>query len=88
MRATLKEKVRAYLLVGLMGLKSIALRKYLNVVAGKYSYRLVEIWCILRSQAGIEFSSLTEDKFVAACKSPTVKALFRFVVRLCKYIET
>lgn len=87
MRATLKEKVKAFLCVGLMGLKSIVLQKYLNVVAAEAAYRVVEIWCILRSRTGIEFSSLTEDKFVAACKSPTVKALSQFVVRLCKYIE-
>lgn len=87
MGVTLKEKVKTFSLVDLLGLKSIALQKYLNVVAAEYSYVFVEIWCILQSLTGIVFSSLTADKFVAARKPSTVKAISRFVLRLCKYVE-
>lgn len=87
MRATLKEKVQTFLLLGLVGLKSIVLQKYLNVVAAEYSYVYVEIWCILRSLTGIVFNSLTEDKFVAASEPSAVKAISRFVLRLCKYVK-
>lgn len=87
MRVTLKEKVKTFLLVGLLGLKSVVLQKYLNVVAAEYSYVFVEIWCILRSLTGIVFSSLTEDKFIGACKPSTVKAISPFVLGLCKYVE-
>lgn len=87
MRLKLKEVVKTFLLVGLLGLKSIVLQKYLNVVAAEYSYVFVEIWCILQSLTGIVFSFLTEDKFIGACKPLTVKAISRFVLGLCRYVE-
>lgn len=78
----LKKKVRPSLFVGLLSLKNIVLHKYLNAAADS-SYIFVEIWCILWSLTGIVFSSVTEDKFIAACKPSTVKACSQFVVRLC-----
>lgn len=79
MRVTLK--VKTFLLVGLLAFKSVVLQKYLNFVAAEYSSMFVEIWCILQSLIVIVFSSLREDKFVAACKPSTVKAISRFVLR-------
>lgn len=87
MRVPVKEKVKTFFLVSLLGLKSIVLQKYLNVVAAEYFYVFVEIWCILQSLTGVVFSSLTEDKFIGACKPLTVKAISRFVLGLCKYVE-
>lgn len=80
LRAILKEKAKTFLFVGLLSLRTIGLEKYLNVAADN-SYIFVEIWCILWSLTGIVFSSLTEDKLIAACIVSTVKACSQFVVR-------
>lgn len=86
LRAILIEKVKTFLFVGLLNLKSIVLQKYLNVAADN-SYVFVEIWCILWLLTGIVFSSLTEGKFIAACTPSTVKTCSQLVVRLCTYAK-